>query len=98
MVRLYPQRRAEGPNSDVKPALLTCPGHQRLGPFSISWQRRTNVWRKIPGWGQSDRTNVRPYGVEERRTTPKSLERPVFFRLLSRELFVIFPACIVPPP
>src|SRR5262249_22110947 len=32
----------------TSPALLTCPGRQWLGPFpSMSWQRRTNLWRGI---------------------------------------------------
>jgi ELWxxDGT repeat protein len=47
--------------------------------------------------GTHELTNVRPKGVWERRTTPKSLERPAFFKCLRGNFSPYFRPCIVPP-
>ena len=78
--RQVPRRRASdkeafGPTSECRggkgridhsvPLCLTCPGRQWLGPFSRSWQRRTNLWR--------ERTNLRT-GSERLRGVIRRLD------------------------
>jgi len=50
-VRPNPSRRAEGPNTDVRPRSANLPRPSMAGAFFRRWQRRTNLWRR--------RTNLR---------------------------------------
>ena len=50
-VRPNPSRRAEGPNTDVRPRSGNLPRPSMAGAFFRRWQRRTNLWRR--------RTNLR---------------------------------------
>ena len=44
-VRPNPSRRAEGPNTDVRPRSANLPRPSMAGAFFRRWQRRTNLWR-----------------------------------------------------
>src|SRR6516225_10141041 len=71
------------PRTGPRKSMAAVPGPQLSQPslHRGDWPQRAILWRErtSPGTGAMRLTNVRPYGVRERRTTPNSLERPSYF-------------------